>query len=109
MDRPYWHKLGFSFTFPARHFSYNALLFKDTSWGSKSFVMAYNYAKRLKTHKGLTPYEFICDQWTKFPDLFILPSYSGTIHLVDRSSDVTLYLKINGKGADDEKFVTCSE
>lgn len=37
-----------------------------------SFVMAYNYAKRLKTLKGLTPYEFICDQWTKFPDLFIL-------------------------------------
>jgi hypothetical protein len=46
-----------------------------------SFVMAYNYAKRLKTLKGLTPYEFICDQWTKFPDLFILPSLFGTIHL----------------------------
>ncbi|WP_458695328.1 IS3 family transposase, partial [Wolbachia endosymbiont of Pentalonia nigronervosa] len=46
-----------------------------------SFVMAYNYAKRLKTLKGLTPYEFICDQWTKFPDLFILPSLFGTVHL----------------------------
>ena len=37
-----------------------------------SFVMAYNYAKRLKTLKGLTPYEFICNQWTKSPELFIL-------------------------------------
>lgn len=25
-----------------------------------SFVMAYNFAKRLKTLKGLTPYEYIC-------------------------------------------------
>lgn len=37
-----------------------------------NFVMAYNYAKRLKTLKGLTPFEFICTQWTKSPDLFIL-------------------------------------
>ncbi len=27
-----------------------------------NFVIAYNYAKRLKTLKGLTPYEFICLQ-----------------------------------------------
>ena len=25
---------------------------------------AYNFGRRLKTPKGLTPYEFICKQWT---------------------------------------------
>ena len=34
------------------------------------FVAAYNFAKRLKTLKGLTPYEFICKTWTKEPDRF---------------------------------------
>jgi transposase InsO family protein len=34
------------------------------------FVAAYNFAKRLKTLKGLTPYEFICNAWTKTPDRF---------------------------------------
>ena len=29
-----------------------------------NFVAAYNFAKRLKTLKGLTPYEFICKCWT---------------------------------------------
>lgn len=29
------------------------------------FVSAYNFAKRLKTLKGLTPYEAICKAWTK--------------------------------------------
>ena len=36
------------------------------------FVTAYNYARRLKTLKGLTPYEFICKLWTKEPERFIL-------------------------------------
>lgn len=30
-----------------------------------NFVAAYNFGKRLKTLKGLTPYEFICKCWTK--------------------------------------------
>ena len=34
------------------------------------FVAAYNFARRLKTLKGLTPYEFICKQWTSEPDRF---------------------------------------
>lgn len=46
-----------------------------------SFVMAYNYAKRLKTLKGLTPYEFICNQWTKSPELFILNPCHHTLGL----------------------------
>ena len=28
------------------------------------FVSAYNFGRRLKTLKGLTPYEFICKTWT---------------------------------------------
>jgi len=32
------------------------------------FVTAYNFAKRLKTLKGLTPYEYICKLWTKAPE-----------------------------------------
>lgn len=36
------------------------------------FLDAYNYARRLKTLGGLTPYEYICKIWTSEPDLFIL-------------------------------------
>ena len=36
------------------------------------FVQAYNYARRLKTLKGLTPYEFICKASTKEPQRFRL-------------------------------------
>jgi transposase InsO family protein len=34
------------------------------------FVSAYNFAKRLKTLKGLTPYEYICKSRTKEPERF---------------------------------------
>ena len=36
------------------------------------FLDAYNFARRLKTLKGLTPYEFICKQWTIEPKQFKL-------------------------------------
>ncbi|OYR07413.1 DDE domain protein [Brucella thiophenivorans] len=36
------------------------------------FVTAYNFGRRLKTLKGLTPYEFICKCWTKEPERFRL-------------------------------------
>ena len=36
------------------------------------FVDAYNYGRRLKTLKGLTPYEFICKAWTNEPQRFTL-------------------------------------
>ena len=36
------------------------------------FVTAYNFARRLKTLKGLTPYEFICKRWTLEPERFRL-------------------------------------
>lgn len=44
-----------------------------------NFVMAYNYARRLKTLNGLTPFEFICLQWTKSPDLFTLNPHHHTL------------------------------
>ena len=36
------------------------------------FVAAYNFGRRLKTLKGLTPYEFTCQCWTKEPGRFTL-------------------------------------
>jgi transposase len=38
----------------------------------QDFINAYNFGRRLKTLKGLTPYEYICKQWTSEPDRFIL-------------------------------------
>jgi transposase InsO family protein len=36
------------------------------------FIDAYNYGRRLKTLKGLTPYEYICKCWTNQPERFNL-------------------------------------
>jgi transposase InsO family protein len=36
------------------------------------FVSAYNFGRRLKSLKGLTPYEFICQCWTNEPERFTL-------------------------------------
>jgi transposase InsO family protein len=36
------------------------------------FITAYNFARRLKVLKGLSPYEYICNAWTKEADRFIL-------------------------------------
>ncbi len=41
-----------------------------------TFLAAYNFAKRLKTLRGLTPHEYICKCWTEKPDQFRLdPSH----------------------------------
>ena len=47
----------------------------------QTFLMAYNLAKRLKTLGGLTPYEFICQQWQKQPDLFLHNPFHHTLGL----------------------------
>jgi hypothetical protein len=47
----------------------------------QAFLMAYNLAKRLKTLNGLTPYEFICQQWQKQPDLFLQNPFHHTLAL----------------------------
>jgi hypothetical protein len=36
------------------------------------FMDAYNFARRLKTLNGLTPYEYIVKIWTSEPDRFIV-------------------------------------
>lgn len=51
----------------------------------RAHLAAYNFARRLKTLNGLTPYEYICKVWTSEPDRFILnPIHldAGTEHLV---------------------------
>ncbi len=35
-----------------------------------AFLQAYNFAKRLKTLKGRSPYEYICERWLDTPDIF---------------------------------------
>lgn len=39
------------------------------------FLDAYNFARRLKTLKGLTPYEFICRSWATEPHRFSANPY----------------------------------
>jgi hypothetical protein len=36
------------------------------------FINAYNFTRRLKTLKGLKPYESICKIWTEDPNRFKL-------------------------------------
>lgn len=50
------------------HYDDHALLRRHL----QDFVNAYNFARRLKTLKGLTPYEFICKCWTSEPERFTL-------------------------------------
>lgn len=46
-----------------------------------TFLMAYNFARRLKSLKGLTPYEFICASWEKEPQRFIINPLHHTLGL----------------------------
>jgi transposase InsO family protein len=46
-----------------------------------AFLMAYNFAKRLKTLKGLTPYEYICQCWHKEPERFTVDPCHHTLGL----------------------------
>ena len=47
----------------------------------QSFLMAYNFARRLKTLKGLTPYEYICKIWSEDPGRFIINPHHHTVGL----------------------------
>jgi ABC-type Mn2+/Zn2+ transport system ATPase subunit len=44
----------------------------------RDFVDAYNFARRLKTLKGLTPYEFICKARTSQPQRFTISPLQQT-------------------------------
>jgi transposase InsO family protein len=46
-----------------------------------AFLMAYNFAKRLKSLRGLTAYEYICKIWTKQPKRFRLNPMHHTLGL----------------------------
>ena len=46
-----------------------------------TFMLAYNLAKRLKTLDGLTPFEYICQQWQKQPALFLHDPFHHTLGL----------------------------
>jgi transposase InsO family protein len=46
-----------------------------------AFLAAYNFAKRLKTLRGLTPHEYICKRWTENPDQFRLNPFHHTAGL----------------------------
>ena len=53
----------------------------------EAFLNAYNFAKRLKTLRGLTPYEHICKAWADQPSPIQIrsnPPHFGTEHLVFR-------------------------
>jgi transposase InsO family protein len=47
----------------------------------QDFLMAYNFAKRLKTLRGLTPYQHICKVWTTQPKRFRLNPLHHTVGL----------------------------
>ena len=44
-----------------------------------AFVLAYNHAKRLKTLRGLTPYEFVCREWQREPARFVRDPTQDTL------------------------------
>jgi hypothetical protein len=46
-----------------------------------AFLMAYHFAKRLKTLKGLTPYEYICQCWQKEPERLTINPHHHTLGL----------------------------
>jgi transposase-like protein len=47
----------------------------------QTFLMAYNFARRLKTLKGLTPYEYVCKIWTNEPERFKINPTQHTVGL----------------------------
>jgi hypothetical protein len=46
-----------------------------------AFLMAYNFAKRLKTFRGLTPYEYIRQCWQIEPERFTINPSHHTLGL----------------------------
>lgn len=64
-----------------------------------NFIDAYNYGRRLKTLRGLTPYEYVCKCWTSEPQRFIksAPSNAGSKHLkpfTSRESEAHILLDV---------------
>jgi hypothetical protein len=82
------------------------------------FVDAYNHARRLKTLRGLTPYEHVLQVWTKDPERFRLePSHhipalhrrSGTLDCGPRQGRAPSAISsINAVNAWSPQEVCCS-
>ena len=56
------------------------------------FIDAYNYGRRLKTLKGLTPFEYICKMWTIEPDKFTMNPTHQEPGLNDRPADAGRFM-----------------
>src|ERR1700724_52736 len=72
------------------------------------FIAAYNFARRLKTLRGLTPYESICKLWTQEPNRFTLdPIHDRPISIVvnSRHSSAACASAIRGTFTTDEAVV----
>jgi hypothetical protein len=69
-----------------------------------SFLDAYNFARRLKTLAGLTPYEAICKAWVAEPQRFLgrpKPPNLGTEHLgpvAEEDRMVVVFTPFSGTG-----------
>ncbi len=46
-----------------------------------TFLMAYNFAKRLKALNGQTSYQYICKIWTNEPDRFNVNPFHHNVGL----------------------------
>ena len=53
-------------TVPCYHYQRTA----ELNGHLQAYLLAYNHAKRLKTLRGLRPYEFVCVQWQTTPVIF---------------------------------------
>ena len=60
-----------------------------------NFLAAYNFAKRLKTLRGLTPHEYICKCWTENPDQFRLNPFHHKLGLNTYGMDAS---SVKGSG-----------
>jgi transposase InsO family protein len=61
-----------------RYYDANHQSFKEHLY---NFLNTYNFAKRLKTLQGLTPYEYIIKCWQKEPERFKTNPYHYTVGL----------------------------
>jgi hypothetical protein len=61
------------------------------------FLAANNFARRLKTLSGLTPYEYICKICTSEPDRFIL----DPIHQMPGLNSRLVFLCLHPAGTED--------
>ncbi len=62
------------------------------------FIAAYNFGRRLKALKGLTPYEYICRIWTSDPERFIINPTHQTLGLnTQKDSESGVVAKKTGR------------